>query len=70
MPGEIPPHPKYYDSLWEQLNDWARFIFVALSDPWYWRIIDTEYDSHLWTIAIEFRASMFLFLTVMGLLRI
>lgn len=54
-----------------QLRDWVwnMFHFVHI---WGWEKYggSTYYDVHLWTIPIEFRASMMLFLTMVGLCRL
>lgn len=54
-----------------QLYDWAwnMFYFVHI---WGWEKYggSTYYDVHLWTIPIEFRASMMLFLTALALCRL
>jgi peptidoglycan/LPS O-acetylase OafA/YrhL len=67
MPGTIPRHPENYRSLFLQLQDWARFLIVDMTHPWSWKSPKSEYDSHLWTIPIQFRSSMILFLAIIGL---
>lgn len=54
-----------------QLRDWAWNMFNFLH-VWGWEKYggSTYYDVHLWTIPIEFRASMMLFLTMIGLARL
>lgn len=63
--------PDYKETTSEQLRDWAwnMFNFVHI---WGWEKYggSTYYDVHLWTIPIEFRASMMLFLTMVGLARL
>jgi peptidoglycan/LPS O-acetylase OafA/YrhL len=63
--------PDLKDSLSEQLSDWGRnmFNFVHI---WGWEPYggSTYYDVHLWTIPVEFRASMMLFLSMIGLCRL
>lgn len=63
--------PERLETLSEQLWDWAHamFNFVHI---WGWEKYggSTSYDVHLWTIPIEFRASMMLFLTMVGLARL
>jgi len=67
----IEHHPKQLDTLYEQLCDWTwdMFQFVHI---WEWKQFagSTGYDLHLWTIPVEFRASMMLFLTIIGLARV
>lgn len=62
--------PDYKETTSEQLRDWVwnMFNFVHI---WGWEKYggSTYYDVHLWTIPIEFRASMMLFLTMVGLAR-
>lgn len=62
--------PDYKETLSAQLRDWVwnMFNFVHI---WGWEKYggSTYYDVHLWTIPIEFRASMMLFLTMVGLAR-
>jgi hypothetical protein len=67
MPGIIPRHPENYRSLFLQLRDWARFLIVDMTHPWRWKSPKSECDSHLWTIPIQFRSSMILFLAITGL---
>lgn len=63
--------PEYKETLSAQLRDWGwnMFNFVHI---WGWEKYggSTYYDVHLWTIPIEFRASMMLFLTMVGLARL
>lgn len=67
MPGAVPRHPEVFDSLFLQLKDWARFLALDLTRLWTWTVPRSEYDSHLWTIPIQFRSSMILFLIIIGL---
>ncbi|KAF4336147.1 acyltransferase [Fusarium beomiforme] len=69
MPGWVPRHPKPLGSLWKQLWDWTRFVVVDLTHPWSWKSPASEYDSHLWTIPIQFRASMIVYLALLSLAR-
>lgn len=64
LPGVIEPRPRRFASAREQFTDWSRFVVAELTNPWDWRIGDYAYDSHLWTIPIEFRASLILFLVL------
>ncbi|PSR76855.1 acyltransferase 3, partial [Coniella lustricola] len=54
-----------------QLDDWGRNMFDFVH-VWGWEKYggSTWYDVHLWTIPIEFRASMMLFLTLLGTARL
>ncbi|KAG5812792.1 hypothetical protein H9Q74_004132 [Fusarium xylarioides] len=69
MPGWVPRHPERLGSLWAQIGDWMRFVVVDLTHPWSWKSPMSEYDSHLWTIPIQFRASMIIYLTLFALAR-
>lgn len=61
LPGVIEPRPRRFKSHYGQLVDWCHFVVAELTNPWVWQRTDYAYDSHLWTIPIEFRASMILF---------
>ncbi|KAF5612783.1 acyltransferase [Fusarium tjaetaba] len=69
MPGWVPRHPERLRSLWAQIGDWMRFVVVDLTHPWSWKSPMSKYDSHLWTIPIQFRASMIVYLTLLALAR-
>lgn len=64
-------HYTSFDSATEQFVDWAYAVlnFVHL---WDWDAFagSTGIDVHLWTIPVEFRASMVLFLTILGTARL
>lgn len=64
-------HPVRLGSTTEQMRDWSwnMFNFVHI---WGWEKFggSTGYDVHLWTIPVEFRASMVLFLTLIGTARL
>lgn len=63
--------PPRLETLSEQLWDWQKAMFGFIH-VWGWERYggSTYYDVHLWTIPIEFRASMILFLTMVGLARV
>ncbi|KAF5237750.1 hypothetical protein FANTH_10625 [Fusarium anthophilum] len=69
MLGWVPRHPERLGSLWAQIWDWMRFVVADLTHPWSWKSPISEYDSHLWTIPIQFRASMIVYLTLLALAR-
>ncbi|KAF5627484.1 acyltransferase [Fusarium sp. NRRL 52700] len=69
MPGWVPRYPEQLGSLWVQIWDWISFVLVDLTHPWSWKSPMSEYDSHLWTIPIQFRASMIIYLTLLALAR-
>jgi peptidoglycan/LPS O-acetylase OafA/YrhL len=70
MPGSVPIHPQKYSSIFAQFLDWVQFVFMDLTNPWNWRTPPLLYGAHLWTIPLQFRSSMVLFLTIMGLSRL
>lgn len=63
--------PERKDTLSEQLWEWSQNMFNFVH-VWGWEKYggSTGYDVHLWTIPIEFRASMMLFLTHIALARL
>ena len=63
-------HYERFDSVSEQLLDWARNLweFVHVWD-WDEYAGSTGMDVHLWTIPVEFRASMVVFLMVLATAR-
>ncbi|OAX79637.1 hypothetical protein ACJ72_06043 [Emergomyces africanus] len=66
--GTNEQHPPYFDSVIEQFRDW--YLTVAhLVDPWNWNLYYNFYNPHLWTIPVEFRSSMVLFLTIISVSR-
>ncbi|KAI1167724.1 acyltransferase family-domain-containing protein [Nemania serpens] len=64
-------HPQRLGSLPEQLTHWAREMW-AFVHVWSWadHAGSTQYDVHLWTIPLEFRCSMMLFLVLVGTARL
>lgn len=65
------PHYKRFDTTAEQLADWAwgLFRFVHI---WDWEPAGglANMDVHLWTIPVEFRASMIVFMTLVATARL
>jgi peptidoglycan/LPS O-acetylase OafA/YrhL len=57
-------HPPIYHSLGRQIFDWYLTV-VHLMDPWNWNLFYNSYNPHLWTIPVEFRCSILLFLTLL-----
>ncbi|KAH7348576.1 acyltransferase family-domain-containing protein [Rhexocercosporidium sp. MPI-PUGE-AT-0058] len=53
-------------SLWRQIWDYVRVLF-RLVDPSFWREYYPPGLPHLWTLPMEFRGSMVVFLIVLGL---
>ncbi|KAK6864935.1 Acyltransferase [Apiospora arundinis] len=64
-------HPELQDTFTEQLTHWAGEMFNFLHF-WSWEKFggSTGYDVHLWTIPVEYRCSMVLFLVVIGTARL
>jgi peptidoglycan/LPS O-acetylase OafA/YrhL len=64
-------HPQLLKTFNEQLFHWCSemFNFICVFD-WAQFAGSTGYDVHLWTIPVEFRASLILFLTLLGLARL
>jgi peptidoglycan/LPS O-acetylase OafA/YrhL len=69
MPGVVSNPPTYHATLWLQIQDWVRFVLVDLTYIWTWGVRSFDYDIHLYTIPIQFRTSMILFVTIIGLAR-
>ncbi|KAL4922514.1 acyltransferase family-domain-containing protein [Aspergillus aurantiobrunneus] len=56
-------------SLSKQLWDWY-FTLARLMDPFDWALYYNNYNPHLWTIPVEFRCSIVLFLTILATSRV
>ncbi|KAG5936487.1 hypothetical protein E4U60_002531 [Claviceps pazoutovae] len=71
MKNIVEPHPARMKSAYAQYRDWAihMYNFVHVFD---WNKFggSTSYDVHLWTIPLEFRCSLYLFLTIIGTARL
>ncbi|KAB8276945.1 acyltransferase 3 [Aspergillus minisclerotigenes] len=71
LPGHIPTHPKRLQGIIQQFLDWLRFVFYDLTNPWTWSThLPFAYGAHLWTIPLQFRCSLVLFVTMLGLLQL
>ncbi|KAF2096402.1 acyltransferase-like protein [Rhizodiscina lignyota] len=70
MRNVLEKHPKRFETLELQLHHWAWKVF-SFVHVWGWENFggSTPYDVHLWTIPVEFRSSLVLFLTLLGLAR-
>lgn len=66
--GVLEHHPQRHVGHKSQFRDWMWTIFNFIH-VWGWEPFggSTWYDVHLWTIPVEFRASMVLFLSLVGL---
>ncbi|PYH93529.1 hypothetical protein BO71DRAFT_399650 [Aspergillus ellipticus CBS 707.79] len=67
--GTNEQHPPLMRSLYKQFWDWYLTI-VHLMDPFNWGLYYNYYNPHLWTIPVEFRSSIVLFLTILGTSRL
>jgi peptidoglycan/LPS O-acetylase OafA/YrhL len=64
-------HPPMLESFGAQFKDWVEQMFnFACIFSWKPFAGSTAYDVHLWTIPVEFRASMMLFLAIIALARL
>jgi peptidoglycan/LPS O-acetylase OafA/YrhL len=65
------PHPERMEDGYEQFWHWAWEMFRSINVfTWDAKFGRMSYDVHLWTIPVEFRCSMFLFLTILGTARL
>ncbi len=55
-----------YSSLFEQLGSWVKQFWKMMS-VWQYEVYYPQLDSHLWTIRIEFRASLALYVALIAL---
>ncbi|KAJ3478025.1 hypothetical protein NLG97_g8685 [Lecanicillium saksenae] len=71
MKNIVEPHPLRMEFASDQYLDWAKHMyrFVHVFD---WNKFggSTSYDVHLWTIPVEFRCSLYLFLVLIGTARL
>ncbi|KHN96956.1 Acyltransferase 3 [Metarhizium album ARSEF 1941] len=71
MKNVVEPHPARMESSYAQFRDWTlhmyNFVHVFGWDKYGG---STSYDVHLWTIPVEFRCSLYLFLTIIGTARL
>ncbi|TWU70789.1 hypothetical protein ED733_000152 [Metarhizium rileyi] len=71
MKNIVEPHPARMESSYSQFRDWVlhmyKFVHVFNWDTYGG---STSYDVHLWTIPLEFRCSLYLFLTIIGTARL
>lgn len=70
LPNVRETHLHHFDTTSEQLNDWAHKMWTFIH-PWSFGTKDTDIDidRHLWTIPMEFRSSLVLYLTQAGVAR-
>lgn len=67
MPAVIPQYPRKLPSLALQLADWFRIISIELAAPFAWENQGPAYDSHLWSIPVQYQCSLILFMLITGL---
>ncbi|RAK89238.1 acyltransferase [Aspergillus costaricaensis CBS 115574] len=67
--GTNEQHPPIMRSFYKQYWDWYLAV-VHLMDPFNWALYYNYYNPHLWTIPVEFRSSIVLFLTILGTSRL
>lgn len=68
--GTNEEHPVAFSTLSAQISDWMSSTANLISNVWNWNLYFNNYDPHLWTIPLEFRSSIILFLTLLGLSRL
>lgn len=61
-----PPPFKYFS---KQFWDWYRTV-ARLMNPFDWSLYYNNYNPHLWTIPVEFRSSIVLFVTILATSRL
>ncbi|KAJ5622323.1 hypothetical protein N7528_005555 [Penicillium herquei] len=67
--GTNEQHPLVYKSLYKQSWDWY-YTVARLMNPFDWGLYYNNYNPHLWTIPVEFRCSLVLFLTTLATSRL
>lgn len=67
MRARVPRRPEQFTSLRAQFVDWIEFVTLELTNPWRWTTVPSTYDTHLWTIPIQYRASLILQVVLTGL---
>jgi peptidoglycan/LPS O-acetylase OafA/YrhL len=69
LTGWSEQHPPRFSSFSKQLKDFVG-MWWAWSTPFQWRLFYSEYDPHTWTIPVEFRGSMALFVLLLACARL
>ncbi|KAJ5096010.1 hypothetical protein NUU61_005366 [Penicillium alfredii] len=67
--GTNEEHPPAMETLEEQWWD-VYYTLTTLADPFDWKTFYNNYNPHLWTIPVEFRSSIVLFLTLLATSRL
>ncbi len=68
--GNNEEHPLLFSTFNEQIWDWVRSMGSLISNVWNWDLYFNNYDPHLWTIPLEFRSSIVLFITLLAFSRL
>jgi peptidoglycan/LPS O-acetylase OafA/YrhL len=68
--GNNEEHPILFETWYEQIWDWIHSMGYLISNVWNWDMYFNNYDPHLWTIPLEFRSSMVLFLSLLSFSRL
>ncbi|EPS35057.1 hypothetical protein H072_11553 [Dactylellina haptotyla CBS 200.50] len=61
--------PPILTGFWRQMRD-AFWAWAAMSSPFTWKEYFITYDLHLWTIPVEFRCSILVFISLLGLSKV
>ncbi|KAF3936307.1 hypothetical protein ABW19_dt0208434 [Dactylella cylindrospora] len=69
IPGWREQDPPILSSFTRQMRD-AFWAWARMSNPFLWKEYFITYDLHLWTIPVEFRCSVLVFLSLLGLARV
>lgn len=67
--GTNEQHPPIFGSLIKQFWDFYRTV-AHLMNPFDWGLFYNNYNPHLWTIPVEFRCSIVLFITILATSRL
>jgi peptidoglycan/LPS O-acetylase OafA/YrhL len=68
--GNNEEHPILIATLAEQFWDWMHTMGHLTGNVWDWGLYFNNYDPHLWTIPLEFRSSVVLFISLLGFSRL
>ncbi|KAJ6264973.1 hypothetical protein Dda_1127 [Drechslerella dactyloides] len=66
LPGWREQDPPIIAGVWRQLRD-AFWAWARMSNPFIWKEYFITYDLHLWTIPVEFRCSILVFISLLAL---
>jgi peptidoglycan/LPS O-acetylase OafA/YrhL len=67
--GTNEQHPLIMRAFSGQFRDWCKMI-IHLTNPFDWSLYYNNYNPHLWTIPLEFRGSLILYLTMLATSRL